>query len=130
MEFTVKTKIKAKASDIYKAWLDSDAHSEMTGGGAKVSNKKGGSFIAWDGYIKGKNLILEPNHRIVQSWRTMEFSDEEEDSQIEILLNEAGQETEIILNHTKLSDHSEQYIKGWDDNYFQPMKEYFSRNIE
>ncbi len=129
MEFTVKTKFRAKARDIFNAWLNSDSHSEMTGGGAKVSNKEGGSFIAWDGYITGTNLILEPYKRIVQSWRTMEFSGEDEDSQIEIVLEERGEETELTLIHSGLTEHGKIYIEGWDENYFQPMKEYFNRKI-
>lgn len=60
MEFTLKTGIEAPAEAIYKALLSTKGHTNMTGGTATSSNKGGGSFTAWDGYIQGKNKILEP----------------------------------------------------------------------
>ena len=65
--------IPATAREIYGAWLDSRAHSEMTGGRAQMSSELGGDFSAWDGYITGRNLELVPGERIVQSWRTTKF---------------------------------------------------------
>lgn len=126
MEFTLKTTLKASAKDVYKAWLSSDGHSKMTGGAATASNKVGDSFTAWDGYIEGKNLILEENKRIVQSWRTSQFEQHEQDSQIEVLLLEKNGKTELTLIHSRVPESGEHYIKGWDEHYFQPMKAYFS----
>ncbi len=126
MEFTIKTRFKATAEEIYTTWLDNDGHTKMTGGAATVSAKIGGSFTAWDGYIWGKNISLEPFSRIVQSWRTSQFEEGEEDSQIEILLNEVDGETELTLIHSNLPASGEHYKKGWDDHYFLPMKAYFS----
>jgi len=125
MEFTIKTNIKATAKQIYKAWLSTQGHTKMTGGVAFVSDKVGDAFTAWDGYIKGKNLVLKPYNRIVQSWRTSQFEDGEEDSQIEITLNENNGETELTLTHSNVPESGEHYIKGWDEHYFQPMKAYF-----
>ena len=128
MEFTIRTKIKAAAKEIYTSWLSSEGHTKMTGGMASISDKVGDSFTTWDGYIKGKNIALEPNRRIVQSWRTSDFEDKEEDSQIEILLNEVDGETNLTLIHTNLPESGAHYKKGWDDHYFQPMKAYFRTN--
>ena len=41
MEFTLKTKLKASAKEIYTAWLNSEGHTKMTGGAATVSDKIG-----------------------------------------------------------------------------------------
>jgi activator of HSP90 ATPase len=128
MEFTLKTRIEAPAEEIYKAWLSSDGHTKMTGGAATSTNKVGSSFTAWDNYIHGGNKILEPYSRIVQSWRTSQFEEGEEDSQIEILLKEEKGATELTLIHTNVPESGEHYIKGWDEHYFQPMKTYFSKN--
>jgi activator of HSP90 ATPase len=65
----------------------------------------------------------------VQSWRTSEFGKEDQDSQIEILLNEVAGETELTLIHSNLPESGEHYKKGWDEHYFQPMKVYFSREL-
>ena len=125
MEFTIKTNIKVTAKQIYKAWLSTQGHTKMTGGTAFVSDKVGDTFTAWDGYIKGKNVDLEPYNRIVQSWRTSQFEDGEQDSQIEVTLNEIDGETKLTLTHSNVPESGEHYIKGWDEHYFQPMKAYF-----
>lgn len=125
MEFEVSTIIPASPQEVYDAWLDSKGHSKMTGAKAKVSAKAGDTFMAWDGYISGKNLKLEPGKRIVQAWRTSEFSDEEEDSQIELIFKPVSEGTQLILRHTHLPSHGEIYRQGWEDSYFTPMKAYF-----
>ncbi len=127
MEFTLKTKIKATAEEIYKAWLNSEGHTKMTGGEAIVSDKVGDGFTAWDGYIEGQNISLKPNSRIVQSWRTSQFEAGEADSQIEVLLNEVDGETELTLIHSNVPESGDHYKKGWEEHYFQPMKAYFSK---
>jgi len=127
MEFTLKTKIKATAEEIYRAWLNSEGHSKMTGGLATISNEVGARFTAWDGYIEGENLILEPYHRIVQTWRTTQFKVGEDDSEIELLLQETEGETELILIHRKVPESGEHYKQGWENHYFQPMQAYFSK---
>ncbi len=127
MEFTLKTKIDATAEQIYSAWLSSDGHTNMTGGIANVSGEIGENFTAWDGYIEGQNIELEPFNRILQSWRTSQFEKDEEDSQVEIQLSEFNGQTALTLIHTNVPESGEHYIKGWDTSYFQPMKMYFSK---
>lgn len=125
MEFLITTRIPATAENIYKTWLNSAGHSKMTGGEASITNRIGAKFTAWDGYIEGKNIELEPYKRILQRWRTSQFGEEEEDSQLEILLQEADGETELTLIHTRVPESGAHYIQGWDNHYFQPMKAYF-----
>ena len=126
MEFTLKTKLKATAKVIYTSWLNSEQHTKMTGGEATISDKVGDPFTAWDGYITGKNIAIEPSKRILQSWRTSQFLENEKDSQIEILLNEVDGETELTLIHTDVPESGDHYKKGWFVHYFEPMEAYFS----
>ena len=125
MEFTLTTRIKATAKQIYKSWLSTQRHTKMTGGVAFVSDKVGETFTAWEGYITGQNMELEPYNKIVQTWRTSSFVDKEGDSQIEILLSEHEDETTLTLKHTNVPESGEHYIKGWEEHYFQPMRVYF-----
>jgi activator of HSP90 ATPase len=127
MEFTVKTKLKASAEEIYLTWLSSKGHSLMTGGEATITDKVGDDFTTWDGYIKGKNIALEPYNKIVQSWRSVEFNKNEEDSQIEVIFEEYNGETEITLIHSNIFRNIDNYKIAWYDYYFKPMKEYFSK---
>ena len=125
MNFEISDLIPASPKEIYKAWLNSAAHSEMTGGVAKVSAEVGGTFEAWDGYIEGRNLVLEPSKRIIQQWRTSEFTEEEKVSLLEIFFEEENEGTRITIRHSELPEHGMQYKQGWVDSYFNPMKEYF-----
>ncbi|PKL84367.1 MAG: hypothetical protein CVV24_00050 [Ignavibacteriae bacterium HGW-Ignavibacteriae-3] len=113
---------------IYTAWLSSKEHSAMTGGGAKVSAKIGGKFIAWDGYIDGKNLELIPNKRILQSWRSTEFSKNHPGSLLLIKFEEVKGGTKVTLIHSEIPDGTgAAYKKGWKDFYYEPMKTYFAK---
>ena len=126
MEFILKIKMKASAEKIYTTWLHSDGHSNMTGGQAVITNKVGTYFTAWDGYIKGQILELNPYSRILQSWRTTQFEDHEPDSLLEILLHDNDGLTELKLIHTNVPESGEHYIAGWNTSYFQPMISYFN----
>ncbi|MFC2046059.1 SRPBCC domain-containing protein [Chloroflexota bacterium] len=125
IDFEISQVIPASPERIYEAWLDSEEHTSMTGGQAKISANVGDTFEAWDGYIQGQNLELEIPRRILQQWRTNEFEETEEDSQLEILLDRAGDGTRVTIQHSALPEHGMQYRQGWIDAYFLPMIEYF-----
>lgn len=126
--FKVSAVMPVNAKMLYEAWLDSKEHSEFTGGEAVIDPKAGGSFSAWDDYISGKTLELEPYRRIVQSWRTSDFPDGSKDSNLEVLFEEVEKGTKITLVHTDIPEgQGEDYKKGWNDFYFEPMKEYFEK---
>jgi len=124
-KFTVSEWFPASPEEIYLAWLDSQSHSLMTGSPAKISSKVGVEFEAWDGYIFGKNLELEPGKRILQTWRTTEFDPSEQDSLVEIVFELVLNGTKVTIHHSNLPAHGSQYQQGWVDFYFQPMKVYF-----
>ena len=125
-QFTLTVRINAKAETIYKAWLSSEGHSAITGSPAKVDGTVNGDFTAWDGYIWGMFLELEPNHRILQAWRTSEFPSEAEDSIVEILLEDEKGKTKLTLNHSNMPEgQADSYKTGWEDFYFKPMREYY-----
>ena len=88
--FKLVSTIPASPEAIYDAWLDSAGHSKMTGGEAKASDKVGGAFTAWDGYIWGKNIELVRGKRIVQSWRTSQFTDADPNSILTVTLANAA----------------------------------------
>lgn len=100
----------------------------MTGSRAEVQEGSGGEFTSWDGYIWGKTLVSEPNRRIIQAWRTSEFSETDPDSRVEILLEKSSDGTKITLTHTDIPDgQGESYKQGWDDFYFTPMRKFFGK---
>ena len=58
--FRLTAQFAVKPEVLYRAWLSSKQHSAMTGSAAKVQARVGGAFSAWDGYITGKTLELQP----------------------------------------------------------------------
>jgi activator of HSP90 ATPase len=128
-DFSVSDVIPASPQAIYEAWLSSDGHEKITGGKpAQMSTEQGGAFTAWNGYITGRNLKLEPPRRIVQSWRTTKFSAADPDSEIEVLLEPAPGGTRITVRHSNVPDgHTSYRDGGWQRSYFEPMKQYFKR---
>jgi len=124
---TLRFSLHAAAKDIYDAWLDSERHSAMTGERATASREIGGAFTAWSGYITGKNLLLIPNKKIVQSWRSSEFPEDAPDSVLSIQLIENQGITEIELEHKDIpSGQAVQYQAGWVEYYANPMQRYFA----
>jgi uncharacterized protein YndB with AHSA1/START domain len=125
-DFTLTTLIHATSQAIYEAWLDSRGHTEMTGGEAEMSAEVGGVVSAWDGYISGRNLELVPHTRIVQSWRTTQFTEQDADSRIIVTLTRAPGGTNLTLEHRNVPDGQTSYEKGgWQSHYFEPMQRFF-----
>jgi activator of HSP90 ATPase len=113
---------------LYNAWLSSKEHTSFTGDMAEVSKVLNKIFTAGNGYISGKNLILEPYKRIVQSWRATDFPDKHPDSFIELTFEPKKTGTKLTLKHSGIPEGmGKDYKKGWKEFYFEPMKEYFSK---
>ncbi len=112
---------------IYNAWLSSEKHSEFTGGEAIIDPQVNGKFTAWDGYIEGTTLELQPYSKIVQAWRTTEFPENSRDSKLELDFELVGTQTKLILIQSEIPEgQAEEYKQGWIDYYFEPMQKYFS----
>ncbi|ASS49228.1 MAG: hypothetical protein A3D31_04125 [Candidatus Fluviicola riflensis] len=126
MTIELSVDLPVSASALYKAWLNSEQHTAMTGSEAIVSDKEGDSFSAWNEYISGKNLELIPETKIRQTWRTTDFPDDQPDSELalEFIPTETG--TRIKLLHTKLTNADYHYKAGWEEHYFEPMAVYFA----
>ena len=126
--FELSALLPASPGAIYETWMSSDGHTAMTGAEASVDARVGGAYDAWDGYITGRTLALEAGRRIVQTWRTSEFTDADGDSQIDVLLEPAEGGTKLTLRHTNVPDGQLGYEQGgWEESYFEPMRAYFGR---
>jgi activator of HSP90 ATPase len=123
----LSTTLPASPQQVYSAWLSSQGHSLMTGSPAQVDPRPEGAFSAWDGYIWGTTLELDPPGRILQAWRTTEFPEDAPDSLVELTFAPAAGGTLLTLRHTRIpAGQGESYAQGWQDYYFIPMQAYFS----
>jgi activator of HSP90 ATPase len=125
-DFEVSAIVPAAPRAIFDAWMSSAGHAAMTGAGATVRARVAGPYSAWDGYITGRTLALDPGRRIVQSWRTAEFAEGDPDSTIEVLLDPVRGGTRVTIRHTGVPADQTGYERGgWQENYFEPMQAYF-----
>ena len=117
--------IPAKPVQVFEAFIDEKKHSDFTGAKATCDPKVGGEFTAWDGYIFGKNMVLEKGKKLVQEWMTTEWPDYPP-SIVEFSFKEKGDGTELTMIHSKVPlEQSESYRQGWIDFYWEPLKKYF-----
>lgn len=110
---------------IYAAYTNADEHAAFTGADATGEPRVGSAMTAWDGYIEGTYLELEPGKRIVQDWITSEWPEGAAPSKLELTLEPVDEGTEIHLLQTGVpADQAADYDQGWHDNYWIPMSEY------
>ena len=113
---------KASPHEIYELIMDSKQHSAFSGSPAKISRAAGGEFMAYDGYITGKNIELVPDKKIVQSWRAVDWP-EGYFSTVTFLLLPLPDGTRLNFTHSGLPEGTEaEFTQGWIDNYWEPMK--------
>jgi len=114
--------------EIYAAWLDSESHGAMIGSGATISGRhEGAEFTAWDGYISGRFLKLEPGQRLTMSWRSEDYPPEAADSTVEVTLESVAEGTRMTLKQEVIPPgQREDYVDGWREFYLEPMLRYFS----
>jgi uncharacterized protein YndB with AHSA1/START domain len=126
-DFEVSDQIPATPEEIFGAWLSSEGHSAMTGGEAHIDPAFGGKFDAWDGYIHGTTIDAIPFTKIVQTWRSANFTDEHEDSRIEVTLEGNDDGTLVTIRHSNVPEDQKGYEDGgWQKSYFDPMRSYFA----
>ena len=118
----------ASPHELYEAIIDAKKHSEFTGAKATNNEKVGGKFTSWDGYAFGKNLVLQKDKKIVQSWSTADFP--EIITEITFEFEKQGNETKIIFTQKNVPDKNYKEIaEGWKEYYWKPLKKWlaFSR---
>ena len=125
---TERVILPGKPHETYSAYVDGDKHAEFTGSAATSDPRIGGKFSAWDGYISGKYLELEPDRRIVQEWIASDFPEGASPSRLEIKLKAVKEGVELTMTHSGVPEEIADSIKkGWDDYYWQPLKDYLQR---
>jgi activator of HSP90 ATPase len=112
------------AHEIYEALMDSKEHSSFTGDKASISREVGGDLSAFSGSLKGKNIELIPDEKIVQEWR-FDYKDWPEDyfSKVTINLKEVNGKTRLRFFHTGIPEqYADDIADGWRKYYWEPMK--------
>ncbi|MHB8632615.1 MAG: SRPBCC domain-containing protein [Thermoplasmatota archaeon] len=108
---------------LYGLYLDQAEHAKATKAQAKVQGRVGGSFSAWDGYCRGKILHLDPNHRIVQTWRASDWGKADSILILDFLPSPGG--CEVRLTQVGVPPAQAAAVKkGWQEYYWRPFRDY------
>jgi activator of HSP90 ATPase len=119
--------IPAPPERVYKAYLDEQEHTAMTGAAAKLDPREGGMFSAWDGYITGTIFQLEKGRKIVQDWITTEWPEGYARSFLSLTFIPKAKGTEVhLIQEGVPAMLVKEYENTWKEHYWKPMKNYFS----
>jgi activator of HSP90 ATPase len=120
-----ETKIHATPHVLYGTLLSSERFGKCTGMEAHIDPSEGGAFSMFGGLIKGRNVELVPDARIVQAWRPGHW-DAGVYSLVKFELVKEGESTKIVLDHTGFPMGAYASLgEGWGMHYWEPLKMMF-----
>ncbi len=120
-------RFSASPETLFEMYLDSNKHCAATGGRARLSRKAGGKFTAWNGQLRGRNLLIIPNKLIVQAWRATHWPASDPDSILVLRFSKASGGGRVDLVHVNVPAHDHKGVKqGWPHYYWKPWKRYLA----
>lgn len=117
----------ASRERIYRALLDAKQFAKVTGGQATdIDPTEGGVFSLFGARIKGRNVELVPNERIVQAWRSDGW-DKGLYSIARFELVAQGTGTSLRFDHTGFPKGAAEHLAtGWKSNYWDPLTKFLA----
>ncbi len=126
-ELELTAAIPATPDAVFGAWMRSKGHAAFTGAAARIEPRVGTHHHAWDGYIHGWVLAVEPGKRVKLSWRTTDFAPSDFDSVVELSFERAKDGCRLKLVHSNIPEgEGERYRAGWNEFYFEPIAKHFA----
>jgi activator of HSP90 ATPase len=114
--------INASPAAVYGVLTGSEDFARMTGGRkADISREVGGPISMFGGDIKGCNVELIADKRVVQAWRSKNWPDGVY-SIVRFELEAQGEGTKLIFDQAGYPEGAEKMLEGgWHQMYWQPM---------
>ena len=96
-----------------------------------MSRKPGGTFTAWNGQLRGRNLLIVPNRLIVQAWRATHWKNSDPDSILILRFSKAPGGGQIDLVHVNVPSYDHKGVRqGWPKYYWKPWKKYLAQKLK
>ncbi len=112
-------------AELYAMYMDAEIHAAFTGAPARISEEPGSPFEAFGGLLTGTMLQAVRPMLIVQSWRSVNFADEDPDSTLIISFSPEDDDGRIDLIHLDVPENDFQGVSGgWESRYFAPWLTY------
>src|SRR5580704_8247084 len=114
-------KFKCPPSTLFELYMDSAKHTAATGQRAKIGRSAGARFMAFDGAIHGRNLLVVPDQIVVQAWRSTHWKRGDLDSILVLQFSKAAGGSQVDLVHVNVPQQDHQGVtKGWEKYYWTP----------
>ena len=117
--------LPATPDTLFDMYLDPAAHAAFTGFPVVIGPRPGSPFRAFDGSISGAILHVEPKRLIVQTWRSVHFSDDDVDSVLVLSFWPGDGGARIELVQINVADRDFAGVsQGWEKYYWTPWRAY------
>ena len=112
-------------AELHAMYMDAEVHAAFTGAPARISEEPVSPFEAFGGLLTGTMLQVVKPMLIVQSWRSVNFADEDPDSTLIISFSPEDDDGRIDLIHLDVPENDFQGVSGgWESRYFAPWLTY------
>jgi activator of HSP90 ATPase len=119
--------LPAPPDRLFDMYLDPAAHAAFTGAPVTIGPRPGAPFRAFDGQISGTMLHIEPKRLIVQTWRSINFSNDDIDSVLVLSFWPAEEGARIELVQINVADGDFAGVsQGWEKYYWAPWRSYLT----
>jgi|LakMenE18May11ns_1017448.scaffolds.fasta_scaffold8618454_1 activator of HSP90 ATPase len=109
--------------------MDERKHASFTASTVHIENTENTIFTAHDGYISGKNILLERGIKIIQQWRASESDwPENHFSEVVFIFEASAEGCKLKCYHNDVPEKLVDTIKKrWQEYYWQPLAFYLDR---
>ena len=120
-------RLPAPASLLFDMYMDESQHAAFTGHPVTIDEKSGSEFRAFDDMLSGTILMVVRPRLIVQSWRSVNFDEQDPDSTLILSFEEQGEDGRIDLVHLDVPESDYDGVSnGWDKFYWGPWRDYLN----
>ena len=120
--------LMATAERLFDMYLDPAAHAAITGHPVEIGAEPGATFQAFGGQLSGAILVVVRPQLVVQSWRSVNFHDDDPDSTLILMFTPEATDANrggIDLVHLDVPNHDFQDVtEGWRKYYWDPWQAY------
>ena len=119
-----EVELNASPERVYEILLDSKHFVAFSGAPAEIHPEAGGAFALFGNLVRGRNIELVANQRIVQAWRPESWSPGLY-SLVRFALKAQGSQTHLVLDHWGFAEGLYDHLSsGWKEHYWEPMKKF------
>ena len=111
---------------IYKLLINGAKFGDVTGMPGKGGGTVGAFFSIFGDFVTGRQIELEPNERITQAWRMMDWAPGQY-SIVRFTLIQEGDQTKFIVDQIGHPEELHEHIStNWEGFYFRPFEKHFA----